>query len=158
MYYTNVKKNRKSMKRLMMTAGAGLVLCALACPARADFLPGGYTYKLVLRDDLVARPDRRGAVVGEGSDIAAAGGDQDTPDVEFLFSHFADGLRDALHRVVEVHYLSFPDAHGGDAPGSLDVHPAVGVRFAHQQGCVRGADFQRRYKRVCHRIDSVCLG
>ena len=40
------------MKRLMMTAGAGLVLCALACPARADFLPGGYTYKLVLRDDL----------------------------------------------------------------------------------------------------------
>jgi len=31
--------------------GAGLVLCVLACPARADFLPGGYTYKLVLRDD-----------------------------------------------------------------------------------------------------------
>ena len=51
MYYTNVKKNRKSMKRLMMTAGAGLVLCVLACSARADFLPGGYTYKLVLRDD-----------------------------------------------------------------------------------------------------------
>ena len=40
------------MKKLMMTAGAGLVLCALAYPARADFLPGGYTYKLVLRDDL----------------------------------------------------------------------------------------------------------
>ena len=35
----------------MMTAGAGLVLCVLACPARADFLPGSYTYKLVLRDD-----------------------------------------------------------------------------------------------------------
>ena len=40
------------MKKLMMTAGAGLVLCALACPARAGLLPGGYTYKLVLRDDL----------------------------------------------------------------------------------------------------------
>ena len=40
------------MKKLMMTAGAGLVLCVLACSARADFLPGGYTYKLVLRDDL----------------------------------------------------------------------------------------------------------
>ena len=40
------------MKKLMMTAGAGLVLCALVCPARADFLPGVYTYKLVLRDDL----------------------------------------------------------------------------------------------------------
>ena len=51
-YYTNVEKNRKSMKKLMMTAGTGLVLCALACSARADFLPGGYTYKLVLRDDL----------------------------------------------------------------------------------------------------------
>jgi len=51
MYYTNVKTNRKRMKRLMMTAGAGLVLCVLACSARADFLPGGYTYKLVLRDD-----------------------------------------------------------------------------------------------------------
>ncbi len=39
------------MKRLMMIAGVGLVLYALACPARADFLPGVYTYKLVLRDD-----------------------------------------------------------------------------------------------------------
>ena len=28
------------------------MLCALVCPARADFLPGSYTYKLVLRDDL----------------------------------------------------------------------------------------------------------
>ena len=37
----NVKKNRKNMKKLMMTAGAGLVLCVLACSARADFLPGG---------------------------------------------------------------------------------------------------------------------
>lgn len=35
----------------MMTVGAGLVLCALACTVRADFLPGTYTYKLVLRDD-----------------------------------------------------------------------------------------------------------
>lgn len=43
---------RTSMKKLMITAGAGLVLCALAYPSRADFLPGGYTYKLVLRDDL----------------------------------------------------------------------------------------------------------
>ena len=40
------------MKKLMMTAGAGLVLCALVCLSRADFLPGGYSYKLVLRDDL----------------------------------------------------------------------------------------------------------
>jgi len=40
------------MKKLMMTAGAGLVLCALACSAHADGLPGSYTYKLVLRDDL----------------------------------------------------------------------------------------------------------
>ena len=40
------------MRKLMMTVGTGLVLCALAYPARADFLPGGYTYKLVLRDDL----------------------------------------------------------------------------------------------------------
>ena len=31
--------------------GAGLVLCALVCSARADFLPGSYAYKLVLRDD-----------------------------------------------------------------------------------------------------------
>ena len=37
--------------KLIMTAGAGLVLCALACTVRADFLPGSYTYKLVLRDD-----------------------------------------------------------------------------------------------------------
>lgn len=39
------------MKRLMMIAGVGLVLYALACPARADFMPGVYKYKLVLRDD-----------------------------------------------------------------------------------------------------------
>ena len=39
------------MEKLMMIAGAGLVLCALVCPASADFLPGSYTYKLVLRDD-----------------------------------------------------------------------------------------------------------
>ena len=35
----------------MRVMGAGLVLCALACTVRADFLPGTYTYKLVLRDD-----------------------------------------------------------------------------------------------------------
>ena len=35
----------------MMTIGTGFILCALAYPARADFLPGVYTYKLVLRDD-----------------------------------------------------------------------------------------------------------
>ena len=27
-----------------MSAGAGLVLCALACTVRADFLPGSYAY------------------------------------------------------------------------------------------------------------------
>ena len=43
---------RKSMKRLMITVGVGFALCALVSPARADFLPGSYTYKLVLRDDL----------------------------------------------------------------------------------------------------------
>ena len=41
--------------KLIMTAGAGLVLCALACTVRADFLPGSYTYKLVLRDDQAER-------------------------------------------------------------------------------------------------------
>ena len=51
-YCTNIEKNRKSMKKLMMTAGAGLVLCALACPACADVLPGVYAYKLVLRKAL----------------------------------------------------------------------------------------------------------
>ena len=35
----------------MMPVVSGLVLCALACTVRADFLPGTYTYKLVLRDD-----------------------------------------------------------------------------------------------------------
>ena len=40
------------MKRLVVSVGAGLVLCALACSVRADGLPGVYTYKLVLRDDL----------------------------------------------------------------------------------------------------------
>lgn len=40
------------MKRLVVSVGAGLVLCALACLVRADGLPGVYTYKLVLRDDL----------------------------------------------------------------------------------------------------------
>ena len=35
----------------MMPVVSGLVLCMLACAARADFLPGSYTYKLVLRDD-----------------------------------------------------------------------------------------------------------
>ena len=40
------------MKKLMKTAGAGFILCALACSAHADGLPGSYTYKLVLRDDL----------------------------------------------------------------------------------------------------------
>ena len=38
-------------KKLMSAAAAGLVLCALACPARAAGFSGGYTYKLVLRDD-----------------------------------------------------------------------------------------------------------
>ena len=40
------------MKRLVVSVGAGLVLCALACSVWADGLPGVYTYKLVLRDDL----------------------------------------------------------------------------------------------------------
>ena len=39
------------MKKLMTTAAAGLVLCALACPARAAGFSGVYTYKLVLRND-----------------------------------------------------------------------------------------------------------
>ena len=34
-----------------MAIGAGFVLCALACAARAGGLPGVYVYKLVLRDD-----------------------------------------------------------------------------------------------------------
>ena len=35
-----------------MSAGAGLVLCALVCPAWAAGFSGSYTYKLILRDDL----------------------------------------------------------------------------------------------------------
>ena len=38
-------------KRCATVAGAGIVLCALACVARAADLPGVYTYGLVLRDD-----------------------------------------------------------------------------------------------------------
>lgn len=39
------------MKNFAITTVAGGVLCLLACLARADALPGVYTYKLVLRDD-----------------------------------------------------------------------------------------------------------
>ena len=39
------------MKNFAITTVAGGVLCLLACMARADALPGVYTYKLVLRDD-----------------------------------------------------------------------------------------------------------
>ena len=40
------------MKNFAITTVAGGVLCLLACLARADALPGVYTYKLVLRDDI----------------------------------------------------------------------------------------------------------
>ena len=40
------------MKNFAITTVAGGVLCLLACMARADALPGVYTYKLVLRDDI----------------------------------------------------------------------------------------------------------
>ena len=49
--------------------GAGLVLCALACTVRADFLPGGYTYKLVLRDDQGFA--LRGTMTSEGSEFVS---------------------------------------------------------------------------------------
>ena len=39
------------MNNFAITTVAGGVLCLLACLARADVLPGVYTYKLVLRDD-----------------------------------------------------------------------------------------------------------
>lgn len=55
------------MKNFAITTVAGGVLCLLACMARADALPGVYTYKLVLRDDQgfalrgteTPRPDER---------------------------------------------------------------------------------------------------
>ena len=45
-----VDKVERLKSKLMMPVISGLVICALACTVRADFLPGVYTYKLVLRD------------------------------------------------------------------------------------------------------------
>ena len=47
----SVLPRRVNMNKKMITVVAGLVLCALACPARAAGFSGSYTYKLVLRDD-----------------------------------------------------------------------------------------------------------
>ena len=40
-----------NMNNKVITVVAGLILCALACPARAAGFSGSYTYKLILRDD-----------------------------------------------------------------------------------------------------------
>ena len=55
--------------KYMKVMGAGLVLCALTCTARADFLPGTYTYKLVLRDDQGFA--LRGTMTSEGSEFVS---------------------------------------------------------------------------------------